>query len=246
MPSNQSLGLSVVIPTLNEAQVLEATICRFLPYRERFPLEVIVSDDGSDDGTREIASALADRVICNPGVPAGRSGALNRGARAARYPNLLFLDADMRIDPLESFLDEVRGSFAGDPLVGGGMIDFRVWPELETFADVLSHALWNRVMRAVLLITGRGISTPGFQMGKREVFERIGGYDERLRLTQDVDYSLRLSKAIRIHYFRSACLYESPRRYRDEGYLIYTFRSALRWWSILVRQRSFGSYTCVR
>jgi glycosyltransferase involved in cell wall biosynthesis len=239
-------GLSVIVPVLNEEGVVEQTIRRLLPYRESNPLEVIVSDDGSTDRTAEIARGLADRVVMNPGVPPGRSGALNRGARAARYPNLLFLDADMRIEPMEAFLAELRGSFADDPHVSGGMIDFEIWPEARTISDRLTHFLWNQVMRGVLLLTGRGISTPGFQMGKREQFEQLGGFDEGLRLTQDVDYSLRLSRAGRIHYFRRARLLESPRRYRDEGYVVYTCRSALRWWSLLFRGKSHGAYTCVR
>jgi glycosyltransferase involved in cell wall biosynthesis len=253
-----NLGLSIIIPAFNEEKVIAGTLRQFLPHRiplrqdaaaaaiGPFPLEVIVSDDASTDRTADIAGPLADRVVRNPGVPRGRSGALNRGAAVARYPNLLFLDADLRLEPLPVFLEEVRDHFAPDPLVVGGMIDFHVQPEVATRADQATHALWNMVMRGVLASTGVGISTPGFQMAKSPVFRAIGGFDASLRLTQDVDFSLRLSRRGRFHYFRRCRIHESPRRYRDEGYFVYAWRSSLRWMSILLRHRSFGVYKCIR
>jgi glycosyltransferase involved in cell wall biosynthesis len=239
-------GLSVVIPALNEERVLAGTLRQFDSSGTVLPLETVVSDDGSADETCAIARELADRLVCNPGAPPGRSGALNRGAAAARYDCLLFLDADLRLEPLAAFLEEVRAAFIADPDVVGGMIDFRVRPEEETPADRITHAWWNGVMRGTLALTGIGISTPGFQMAKREAFRRIGGFDESLRLTQDVDYSLRLSREGSIHYFRQARLLETPRRYRDEGYFVYAWRSSLRWGSILLRRKSHGVYRCVR
>ena len=239
-------GISIVIPTLDEAAVIGGTLRQFAGVRGRLPLEVIVSDDGSADETVAIARPLADVVIENATGRRGRSGALNRGARRARHEILVFLDADLRIDPLPEFLAEALEVFEGDPDVVGGMMDFFVFTEEATAADRWTHRAWNGVMRGVLAATGIGISTPGFQMGRRAAFERIGGFDESLRLTQDVDYSLRLSRVGRIHYFGRARILESPRRYRHEGYWIYTYRSLLRWWSILVRRRSYGEYVSVR
>lgn len=61
-----------------------------------------------------------------------------------------------------------------------------------------------------------------------------------------MDYSLRLSKVRGFHYFGGSCILESPRRYRDEGYLVYAYRSTLRWLFILFRHRSYGSYKLAR
>ena len=238
-------GISIIIPTFDEEDYIERTLRQFGPYRERFNLEIIVSDDASSDGTVGIAKHLADTVVVNNGDTRGRSRALNRGARAAKHGILIFLDADMIIDNKEGFFEEAYRVFAADPAVAGGMMDYHVYPEERTVADRLTHAFWNAVMRGVLAL-GTGISTPGFQMGRREAFEDIGGFDENLRLTQDVAYSLKLSKRWNIHYFKSARLLESPRRYRDEGYLVYAYRSSLRWLSILLRKKSYGEYTIAR
>ena len=238
-------GISIIMPTLNEEKFIGRTLRQFVPYRERHNIEVIVSDDASTDGTVAIARPLADAVVTNGDGMRGRSRALNRGARAAKHDIFIFLDADMIIDDKDGFFDEVYAVFAAAPAVAGGMMDYYVYPDESTFADRLTHVFWNAVMRGVLRL-GTGISTPGFQMGRRDVFAAIGGFDEDLRLTQDVAYSLKLSKTWKIHYFKSARLLESPRRYRDEGYLVYAYRSSLRWLSILLRKKSYGEYTIAR
>ncbi|MFH1681068.1 MAG: glycosyltransferase [Candidatus Eisenbacteria bacterium] len=239
-------GISVVIPTLNEEAVIERGVRQFEPYREETPIEVIVSDDGSVDSTVTVAERWTDRVVSNGKAPRGRSAALNRGASAARYSTLLFLDADIRISPMEGFLREVRGEFDANPKVVGAMMDYSVYPELETSGDWITHRAWNAVMRAVHATTGIGLCTPGFQMAKRSSFDRIGGYDESMRLIQDVEFSFRLSRIGRIHYFKQARILESPRRYRDEGYVVYFWRSLLRWIHLLLWRKSYGEYRCVR
>ncbi|MFH1220369.1 MAG: glycosyltransferase [Candidatus Eisenbacteria bacterium] len=238
-------GIAIVIPTFNEERVIARTLTQFIPYRERFNLELIVSDDASDDRTVGIAGLLADKVVESKDGKKGRSATLNRGVKEATKEILIFLDADMIIDNKMGFLIEVYEAFGSDPRIAGGMMDYQVYPEESTLGDRLAHGFWNAVMRVVSRM-GWGISTPGFQMARRDVFDAMGGFDENLRLTQDVDYSLRLSRIRKLHYFSSAKLLESPRRYRDEGYLVYAYRSSLRWLSILFRHKSYGEYKSVR
>ena len=238
-------GISIIIPAYNEEAVIRKTLEQFSRDKENFNLELIVSDDSSNDKTVEIARSTADKVVSGSGCKKGRSATLNRGVKEAKYDIFLFLDADMIIEKKKEFFEEVYDSYSKDPRVAGGMIDFYVYPQEENFWDWLTHKFWNLVMRGCNLM-GWGISTPGFQMGRRDIFEKMNGFDEDLRLTQDVDYSLRLSKMSTIHYFNSSKLLESPRRYRDEGYLVYAYRSSLRWLSILFRHKSYGEYKPVR
>ncbi len=239
-------GVSIVIPTLNEEAVIARTLRQFDRWKQRFRVQTIVSDDGSEDATVAIASELADLVACNDTGRRGRSGALNRGARLAIHDNLVFLDADILIDPLPAFLEEMYREFAARPAIGGGIMDFAVYPDVATAPDRLTHAAWSAVQRAVLTIAGVGFPTPGFQMGKRPIFERMGGYDERIGVSQDIHYSLRLGRMARFHYFHDARALESPRRYRREGYVAYTFQSARRWASMLLSGASYGEYRAVR
>ena len=97
------MRLSVIIPTLNEAAAIGTTLATLAPLRARGH-EVLVADGGSEDGTRDIAGPLADRVIV---VPRGRARQMNAGAAAATGDALLFLHADTRL-PADADLLVVR------------------------------------------------------------------------------------------------------------------------------------------
>lgn len=89
------MKLCIVIPTLNEAAGVACALESLAPLRARGH-EVIVADGGSEDGTRELAKPLADRVIA---APRGRARQMNAGAAAATGDALLFLHADTRLPP---------------------------------------------------------------------------------------------------------------------------------------------------
>jgi rSAM/selenodomain-associated transferase 2 len=84
------MKLSIVIPVLDEAAGISRTLASLATLRARGH-ELIVADGGSEDGTRELAAPLADRVIA---APRGRARQMNAGAAAATGEALLFLHAD--------------------------------------------------------------------------------------------------------------------------------------------------------
>jgi len=85
--------LSIIIPALDEAAGIVAALEALAPLRASGH-EVIVADGGSGDGTRELAAALADRVVA---APRGRARQMNAGAGVAGGHALLFLHADTRL-----------------------------------------------------------------------------------------------------------------------------------------------------
>jgi rSAM/selenodomain-associated transferase 2 len=85
--------LSVVIPALNEARGIRATLEALAPLRTRGH-EVIVADGGSTDDTARIASGLSEKVIH---APRSRALQMNAGARLANGDALVFLHADTRL-----------------------------------------------------------------------------------------------------------------------------------------------------
>ncbi|HEX7055321.1 MAG TPA: TIGR04283 family arsenosugar biosynthesis glycosyltransferase [Burkholderiales bacterium] len=87
--------LSIVVPVLDEARVLAASLQALEPLRRRGH-EVIVVDGASRDASAAIAAPLADRVLQ---APRGRAAQMNAGARAASGEALLFLHADTRLPP---------------------------------------------------------------------------------------------------------------------------------------------------
>jgi len=87
------MRLSIIIPVLNEAAVIGPALSSLAALRARGQ-EVIVADGGSEDGTRDMAAPLADRVVV---APRGRARQMNAGAAEANGDALLFLHADTRL-----------------------------------------------------------------------------------------------------------------------------------------------------
>lgn len=167
--------ISVVIPTLNEAACIEDTLANV--QAQDGPVEVIVVDGGSDDGTRERAQRQA-RVTR---APRGRATQMNRGAQETSGDVLLFLHADSRLPP--EGLSAIRHALA-DPTVEGGTFRLRFdrdGPLLRLYS-LCTRLSWSR-----LCFGDRG------QFLRRSVFEELGGFPE-WPLFEDLEMAHRLCK----------------------------------------------------
>ncbi len=87
------MSLSIIIPALDEAEHIVATLDSLQPLRLR-GVEIIVADGGSSDNTANLARERADQVLT---APAGRARQMNAGAAAARGEILCFVHADSRL-----------------------------------------------------------------------------------------------------------------------------------------------------
>ena len=93
---DQNPTLGVVIPTLNAASGLAATLQALESGRAVFALDIVVVDGGSQDNTVAIAEANGARVVASE---PGRGVQLHAGAEAVSGEGLLFLHADTVLDP---------------------------------------------------------------------------------------------------------------------------------------------------
>jgi succinoglycan biosynthesis protein ExoA len=197
--------VSVIIPCRNEAHCIDRCLDSVLASKyasER--LEVIVADGMSEDGSREKVDKYAARHprvrrIDNPSRTTPQ--ALNRALTAARGDLILRLDAHAWIAPDYIALAVRNLESSGADCVGGSMRT--VGPNSGVFAEpvriALSHpfGVGNSHFRTSFGMDSdapRWVDTVFGACWKREVFERIGCFDERLERSQDIEFSGRLRR----------------------------------------------------
>ena len=112
------IKLSIIIPTLNEADYLTGTLSSIIVNKcyENKP-EIIVVDSGSTDNTVDIARPLVDKLILLKSLSSGKWEALNKGAEISSGEILLFLDADTVVP--KEYDKEIEMVFMNKNIVGG-------------------------------------------------------------------------------------------------------------------------------
>jgi len=171
VPDALECELSVVLPCLNEAGTVGACVVKALETLKtlRISSEVVVVDNGSDDGSAEVARRAGARVVSEP--RRGYGNALRRGIEEARGRFIIMADADESYDlsDLRRFVDRLR---AGDDLVMGSRLRGRIEPG----AMSRLHHIGNRVLSGILKLFFRGrVSDPhcGMRGFTKDAFERM-------------------------------------------------------------------------
>lgn len=183
-------SLSVIVPVRDGARYLADSlpaILRSLPEGG----ELIVSDDGSRDGSAEVAAKLGALVVRHA-VATGPAAARNRGAMLARADTIAFLDADVRVhsDTLASLLESLQ-----EPAVAAAFGSYddrppgRSW--ISLYKNLAHHFVHQRSQRdAASFWAGCGAI-------RRGVLFELGGFDEAYRRPsiEDVELGHRLRRA---------------------------------------------------
>jgi glycosyltransferase involved in cell wall biosynthesis len=209
--------ISIVIPTLNEAKIIETTL-QTLAATLTLPHEVIVSDGGSSDRTAELAARYANTVVY---LGAGRQTigeGRNDGAKAAVGDFLVFLDADCVIPEPDRFFAQALAHFERDPGLVALTAYLRVFPADETFADKLVSCIANLGLWVANNVLKRGASFGEFQMIRREAFARVGGFRADLIAFEDTDMFRRLSRIGRTTIAPKLRVLHSGRRGHQVGH----------------------------
>lgn len=193
-------GITAIIPTWNRRGLLERLL-RLLRAQTRPPDEILVVDNGSNDGSVEAARALGARVI-ELGRNAGFSAAVNRGIEETRTQMVAVINNDVSPAPdwlerLATALEQPRAWFAAgklrsatDPKALDGTYDTvcRGACAWRAGCGAADGPLWNRARRIRL-------APFTATLFRTELFRRVGLLDERFHsYLEDVDFGLRCAR----------------------------------------------------
>ncbi len=206
VPAN---SISVIVPALNEESVLASTLESI---RACHPLEVILVDGGSIDGTQKVASSYGAKILFS--AP-GRAEQMNCGAAAASGSVLLFLHADTRLPPQ---FDHLVWEALARPGVVAGAFELRIDAPARSLRWIERLANW-RSRRLHLPYGDQAIFV------RAELFHSIGGFPE-LPIMEDFELMRRLRRSGRIEVVREP-VRTSARRWVEAGILRTTLANQL-------------------
>jgi succinoglycan biosynthesis protein ExoA len=192
--------VSVVMPIRNEANRITDTLTAVLA--QDYPadrMEVIVVDGVSDDGTPDVVRSIAERsdrtviILNNPAriVPA----ALNHAIRAARGEVIVRVDGHCRLETdyvrrcVEALARTGADNVGGVQRAKGGSLRGRAIAVATMSPFGVGNARFRYSERP------GWVDTVYLGTYRRDLFDRIGGFDEELANNQDDDFNIRLTKA---------------------------------------------------
>jgi GT2 family glycosyltransferase len=183
------LTVTVVVPALNAEKELPYCLDALLG-STRPPDEIIVVDDGSRDGTADVARAHNVQLM-QLDQPHGPASARNHGARLAKGDIVLFVDADVVLHP--DSVERVIDHFDREPAIGALFGTYDSEPAHKDFVSQYRNLLhyythMHGEQRAETFWSGCGAV-------RRSVFEEVGGFDEAMRAMEDVELGYRLRAA---------------------------------------------------
>lgn len=183
------MHISIVLPAFNEEKLIGATLQAVHEARAAFTAlgwasEVIVCDNNSTDRTAELARAAGATVVFEPVNQIAR--ARNAGAAAATGDWLIFVDADSQVSR-DLFADVAEVIRAGAHLAGGCTVrlDHAPW-----WTSLILHG-WTAVSRCAHWAAG------SFIFVQAEAFRAVGGFNQALYATEEIDLSQRLNRLAR-------------------------------------------------
>lgn len=208
--------ISIIIPALNEEHFLP-NLLESLTQQTDTNFEVIVVDGRSKDKTVEKAKTFEKRlknlsviVADHAGLPYQR----NLGARRGAGDWYLFVDADSVLLPYS--IERVRAN-----IVSRDLQFFASWnkPDTESANDAVLSNFYNLLLDGSLTMKIPAGTGP-FTGVKKDIFEKVHGYDEEHPFLEDADFRNRLGKiGVHISIIRETLFVWSLRRMRKQGFV---------------------------
>jgi glycosyltransferase involved in cell wall biosynthesis len=202
--------VSVIIPCYNAASYLKPALDSVL-CQTHVNIEVLLINDGSTDNTEDIIKGYNDKRIRYFYQPnQGQSAASNRGIREARGEYIKFFDADdiMNRQHIEAQLSVL----ASEKETLASCTWARLYNDDPTSVQFTDDYNWKDMLPMDWIkaaLSHRYDMMPAwFWLIPKNVLDKAGGWDERLTLNNDFEFSIRLlMQARKIKYAKEACIY---------------------------------------
>jgi glycosyltransferase involved in cell wall biosynthesis len=182
--------VSVVIPTYNYGKFIgEALKSVFEQTVQSF--EIIVIDDGSTDDTKSIIESFGGKVRYFFQSQQGPARARNKGIKESHGEYIAFLDADDLWLPTK--LEKQIRLFQANPRLGMALTDNYLFDEAGIYRDYVNkkeYLITGDVVANIFI--NSGVVTPTV-MVRREVFDRVGLFEENLHIAEDDNMWIRIA-----------------------------------------------------
>ena len=199
--------LSIIIPALNEERCLPLLLKEIRGQKFDGDYEIIIADAGSTDKTVEIAKNFGCKIVKGGKVAKGR----NEGAKTAKGKIFLFTDADNIYLP-DNFLNNLLEEFERRKL---DIASFPIYPK-EGFLDIIAYGIYNNW---VWLIQRFSAYATNSVLVRKDIHQKIGGFDEEIKLAEDHYYAKRGKKFGKFGFIKLAPVLTSARRLKKDGSL---------------------------
>lgn len=244
------MDLAFIVPAYNEEALIARCLESILREVDRAgcAAEVVVVNNASTDGTREIAASFAHvRVVDEP--VKGLVQARHAGLLATTAELVANVDADTVLP--QGWLDTVLGAFESDEklvALSGPFIYYdlsrlqRFLVRIFYYAAYGTYVLNRHVLRVGSMVQG------GNFVFRRSAWLEVGGYDRTISFYgEDTDVARRLARVGRVRWTFALPMRASGRRLKVEGVLRMGLRYSLNYFSVIFTGRPFtAEYTDVR
>lgn len=231
------MKISVIIPALNEEKFIGECL-RSISEQSYKDFDIILIDGGSTDNTVKIAEEYTDRIINAHTTAPGPSR--NLGVRNSNAEIVAFTDADTVVP--RNWLEIIAWEFSDPRVVAIGGVLKPLNPRLlDKIMYKINSDLWYRFSA---IFEFYQLGTPNCAY-RREIFLKTGGFNEQMSMLEDTELSLRIRKYGRVIIDKNLYVYNSTRRFVQEGYFMVFMRYLGAYFDLLtgrlVKSKHFGT-----